>query len=66
MKKDKPQNGRGVMLITGATSGFGSATARMAASQGFKLLLTGRRSDRLEALREELGNAILKTLSFDV
>lgn len=66
MKKDKPQNGRCVMLITGATSGFGAATARLAASQGFQLLLTGRRSDRLEALREELGHAVLKTLSFDV
>lgn len=54
------------MLITGATSGFGAATARMAASQGFQLVLTGRRSDRLGAMATELGASVLKCLTFDV
>jgi 3-hydroxy acid dehydrogenase / malonic semialdehyde reductase len=42
------------ILITGATSGFGEACARKFAAAGDHLILTGRRSDRLEALREEL------------
>jgi NADP-dependent 3-hydroxy acid dehydrogenase YdfG len=66
MKNDKPQNGRGVMLITGATSGFGAAAARMAATKGFQLVLTGRRGERLRALQSELGSAVLKILDFDV
>ena len=66
MKNDKPQNGRGVMLITGATSGFGAAASRMAATKGFQLVLTGRRGERLRALQIELGRAVLKILDFDV
>ena len=66
MKNDKPQNGRGVMLITGATSGFGAAASRMAATKGFQLVLTGRRGERLRALQSELGRAVLKILDFDV
>ena len=42
------------ILITGATSGFGEACARLFARDGNKLILTGRRSDRLERLRQTL------------
>lgn len=41
-------------FITGATSGFGRATARRFAEAGWSLVLTGRRMERLEALQEEL------------
>lgn len=41
-------------LITGATAGFGLATARLLAKQRYQLILTGRRSERLQALYEEL------------
>ncbi len=42
------------VLITGATSGIGEATARAYAAVGDKLIITGRRGDRLHALKEEL------------
>lgn len=42
-------------MITGATSGFGEACARMFASNGWKLILTGRRHERLVNLQLELG-----------
>ena len=42
------------VLITGATSGIGEATARAFAKEGENLILTGRRVERLGALKEEL------------
>lgn len=42
------------IFITGATSGFGEACARKFAAGGDHLILTGRRKDRLEALKQEL------------
>lgn len=41
------------VFITGATSGFGAAAARLFAKDGAKLVLLGRRQDRLEALKAE-------------
>jgi NAD(P)-dependent dehydrogenase (short-subunit alcohol dehydrogenase family) len=46
-----------VVLITGASSGIGAATARAFAGRGAAVGLLGRRSDRLGALAEELGPA---------
>lgn len=62
------------ILITGATSGFGEAMARLFAAHGWRVIITGRRKDRLEALRHELqglhgaveGPAIAHALHFDV
>jgi NADP-dependent 3-hydroxy acid dehydrogenase YdfG len=42
-----------VIFITGATSGFGAATARLFAGNGWKVIATGRRLDRLQALQQE-------------
>ena len=44
-----------VVFITGATSGFGRATARRFAAAGWSLILSGRRLERLLALEDELG-----------
>ena len=43
-------------LITGATSGFGAATARRFVAAGWRVIVTGRRAERLQALVDELGN----------
>ncbi|MFI4984956.1 MAG: SDR family oxidoreductase [Solirubrobacterales bacterium] len=44
-----------VLLITGASSGIGAATARQASAEGWRLVLAARSRERLEALAEELG-----------
>ena len=44
-----------IVFITGATSGFGRASARRFAAAGWSLVLTGRRLERLQALQDELG-----------
>ena len=45
-----------VVMITGASSGIGEATARLLSSRGAKLIITARRLDRLDAIAAELGN----------
>jgi NADP-dependent 3-hydroxy acid dehydrogenase YdfG len=44
-----------VLLITGASSGIGAATARVAAKQGYRLVLAARSEDKLHKLQQELG-----------
>tara|TARA_R110000772_G_scaffold199388_1_gene310008 strand:- start:114 stop:425 length:312 start_codon:yes stop_codon:yes gene_type:complete len=54
-------------FITGATSGIGMATAKLFAKNGLKLILCGRREDRLKKLSEELSEYTeVHTLSFDI
>jgi NADP-dependent 3-hydroxy acid dehydrogenase YdfG len=45
------------VLITGATAGFGAAAARRFARAGDRVIITGRRRERLDSLRHELGQA---------
>ncbi len=46
-----------VAFVTGATSGFGAEIARRLAKAGARLVIAGRRQERLEALKEELGGS---------
>jgi len=55
------------VLITGATAGIGEATARLLAKNDFKLILCGRRQERLDALQSELAKFTeVTTLSFEI
>ena len=54
------------ILITGATAGFGQAMARRFAHEGWNIIVTGRRKDRLEELKAALSPAKVHTLAFDV
>ena len=46
-------------LVTGASAGFGAAIARRFVRDGHRVIATARRTDRLHALRDELGAALL-------
>lgn len=64
MEKNNP-----VIFISGATSGFGEATARIFAKNGYDIIITGRRAERLEKLKTELeteAGVSVFTLCFDV
>jgi serine 3-dehydrogenase (NADP+) len=53
-------------LITGATSGFGAATARRFVDAGWRVIATGRRAERLQQLVAELGADHVHAAAFDM
>ena len=54
-------------IITGATSGIGESTARLLSNDGHRLILCGRRKNRLEKIRDELSTFTeVEILNFDV
>ena len=53
-------------LITGATSGFGAAAVRRFVAAGWRVIATGRRADRLQALVDELGADKVHAAAFDI
>lgn len=58
-----------IALITGATAGFGLATAELFAENGHDIIVTGRRNERLQALKKRLETEFgikVNTLCFDV
>jgi len=54
-----------IVLVTGATAGFGAAIARRFVREGHRVIAAGRRAERLAALRAELGEAVF-TVALDV
>lgn len=64
-----PEKMKKTIMITGATAGFGKATAVLFARNGYDVIITGRRKERLEELGKELllnKNIRVLSLSFDV
>lgn len=54
------------ILVTGATSGFGRATVARFHAAGWRVIATGRRAERLDALADALGRERLHTAAFDI
>ena len=52
--------------ITGATSGFGRSAAKRFVEGGWQVIASGRRAERLEALRDELGAERVHIAAFDI
>jgi 3-hydroxy acid dehydrogenase/malonic semialdehyde reductase len=55
-----------IVLITGASAGFGAAIARVLAAEGHRVIAAGRRADRLGALAEAVGGEAVLPLVLDV
>jgi NADP-dependent 3-hydroxy acid dehydrogenase YdfG len=69
MAKNTLYNMNKIVMITGATSGFGRAATVKFAENGYNIIITGRRKELLEKLEKELkafGKIKLLSLNFDV
>jgi 3-hydroxy acid dehydrogenase/malonic semialdehyde reductase len=53
-KSEGKRKASGTVLVTGATAGFGTAIARRFAAEGYRVIGTGRRKERLQALQKDL------------
>ncbi len=54
------------VMITGATAGFGAAAARRFVKEGWRVIATGRRADRLQTLAKEVGEERVAIAAFDI
>ena len=55
-----------IVLVTGASSGIGQASARLLAERGHQVIVTARRKELLESLRETLPGASVEVVTMDV
>jgi len=55
-----------IVFVTGATAGFGAAISRRFAQNGHYIVAAGRRAERLQQLRNELGEGVVHPLPLDV
>jgi 3-hydroxy acid dehydrogenase/malonic semialdehyde reductase len=55
-----------IVLVTGASSGFGAAIAHRFVADGHQVIAVGRRQERLDALAAQLGKECVHTLTLDV
>ena len=58
-----------IIMVTGATAGFGKAISMLFAKHGYNIIISGRRKERLDALEKELlsfGKIKVLSLNFDV
>ncbi len=55
-----------IVLVTGATSGFGKETVKIFAKDGCKIIAIGRRKDRLKELKDELVDSDIYAIALDV
>ena len=61
-----PSTDTPVLLITGASSGIGAATARAAAAEGWRVVLAARSQDKIDAMASELGEETALAVRCDV
>jgi NADP-dependent 3-hydroxy acid dehydrogenase YdfG/tetratricopeptide (TPR) repeat protein len=69
VKQAPPPTGSPIVMVTGGTSGIGRATAELFAQNGYRVVVTGRRADRLEAVQQHLSESVganVHPLHFDV
>jgi|tagenome__1003787_1003787.scaffolds.fasta_scaffold20982916_3 NAD(P)-dependent dehydrogenase (short-subunit alcohol dehydrogenase family) len=66
MKPPVPSLAGRLCVITGAASGIGRATARRAAREGARLVLTDVRAEDLDAVAQELGDAVVAYRALDI
>ena len=57
---------RKIAIITGGTSGIGEATAKLLLENHFKVIVTGRRAERLSEFQQKYGKDDVHTLCFDI
>ena len=55
-----------IILVTGATSGFGDEIVKLFAKDGYKVIAIGRRKNRLERLKKKLSKYDIYTISLDI